>query len=111
MNLEEKEEKAKKKKILVVLTGGTIGSVCTDGVRGIAGDSPYLLLREFRAACPTYADCEFEVINPCNLLSENLSCEVWETLYAAISEKLPTPSPTPPPRWECFCGTRPVRWC
>lgn len=91
MNLEEKEEKeekAKKKKILVVLTGGTIGSVCTDGVRGIAGDSPYLLLRAFRAVCPDYADCEFEVISPCHLLSENLSCEVWETLYAAISEKL-----------------------
>ena len=88
MNLEEKGEKAKKKKILVVLTGGTIGSVCTDGVRGIAGDSPYLLLRAFRAVCPDYADCEFEVISPCHLLSENLSCEVWETLYVAISEKL-----------------------
>lgn len=73
-------------RILIVLTGGTIGSTCTDGVRGIAGDSPYILLREFRAAFPDYGDCAFEVINPYSILSENLTCEVWSLLYGALDE-------------------------
>lgn len=77
---------AKKGKILVVLTGGTIGSTSSDGVRGIAGDSPYILLREFRSAFPAYAGCEFEVINPYSILSENLTCEVWSLLYGALLE-------------------------
>lgn len=73
-------------KILVILTGGTIGSVCSDGVRDIAGDSPYLLLRAFRGSYPEYADCEFEVRSPYRILSENLTCKHWEALYAALSE-------------------------
>ena len=77
---------AKKGKILVVLTGGTIGSKCSGGVRGIAGDSPYILLREFRKAFPAYADCEFEIINPYSILSENLTCERWSLLYGALLE-------------------------
>ena len=71
-------------KILVVLTGGTIGSTCSDGVRGIAGDSPYILIREFRRAFPEYSGCEFEVINPYSILSENLTCGVWNLLYTAL---------------------------
>ena len=71
-------------KILVVLTGGTIGSTCSDGVRGIAGDSPYILIREFRSRCPGYAGCELEVINPCSILSENLTCDVWNVLYRTL---------------------------
>lgn len=73
------------RKILVVLTGGTIGSVCNDGVRGINGDSPYILLREFNRKCPEYSSYEFEVINPYSILSENLSYVCWEKLYSALS--------------------------
>ena len=73
-----------KGKILVVLTGGTIGSTCSDGVRGIIGDSPYILIREFRKKYHDYSDCEFEVINPYSILSENLTCEVWSLLYGAL---------------------------
>ena len=73
-------------KILVVLTGGTIGSTCSDGVRGIVGDSPYILIREFRQKYPDYSDCEFEVINPYSILSENLTCEVWTLLYQALNQ-------------------------
>ena len=72
-------------KILVVLTGGTIGSTCSDGVREIEGDSPYILIREFREKCPEYAGCELEVVNPCSILSENLTCDVWNTLYKALN--------------------------
>ena len=73
-----------KGKILVVLTGGTIGSTCSDGVRGIKSDSPYILIREFRRAFPEYSGCEFEVINPYSILSENLTCGVWNLLYTAL---------------------------
>lgn len=73
-------------KILVILTGGTIGSVCSDGVRDIAGDSPYLLLRAFRRQCPAYADIAFDVHNPYSILSENLTPACWETLYAALTD-------------------------
>ncbi len=72
--------------ILVVLTGGTIGSTCSDGVRGIEGDSPYVLIREFRKKYQEYNDCEFEVINPYSILSENLTCELWSLLYSALNE-------------------------
>ena len=71
-------------KILVALTGGTIGSACVDGVRGLSGDSPYILIREFRRAFPEYAGCRLDVINPCSILSENLTCEVWNVLYKAL---------------------------
>ena len=86
----------KKNRILLVLTGGTIGSICQDGVRDIAGDSPYLLLREFRRVFPGYADCDFTVITPCCLLSENLTCDVWQTLYEAVTEAVLNGSGTPP---------------
>lgn len=72
-------------KILVVLTGGTIGSVCSEGVRSINGDSPYILLREFSRRCPEYSACKFEVINPYSILSENLSYGCWEKLYCSLS--------------------------
>ena len=78
--------KYKEGRILVVLTGGTIGSTCSDGVRAIEGDSPYLLLREFRRAFPEYSECEFEVINPCSILSENLTCGLWDVLYDALNQ-------------------------
>lgn len=74
------------KKILVILTGGTIGSVCSGGVRDIAGDSPYLLLRTFGRFYPEYAGCEFETVNPFRILSENLTPHHWTILYHAVSQ-------------------------
>lgn len=76
----------KSQKILVVLTGGTIGSVSSDSVRGIAGDSPYLLLREFRRQHPTYADCKFDTVNPFSILSENLTPAHWTMLFSILSK-------------------------
>lgn len=71
-------------KILVILTGGTIGSVCNEGVRSLSGGSPYILLSEFRRRCPEYSLYEFDVINPYSILSENLTYECWEKLYSAL---------------------------
>lgn len=76
---------ARNAKILIVLTGGTIGSTSREGVRGITGNSPYILIREFRRVFPAYSCCEFEVINPYSILSENLTCGVWSELYATLN--------------------------
>lgn len=72
------------KKILVILTGGTIGSVCNDNVRGISERSPYILLQTFRENHLEYCNCEFEVINPYSILSENLTFACWESLYSTL---------------------------
>ncbi len=76
----------KSKKILVVLTGGTIGSVSSDSVRGLADDSPFLLLREFRRQCAIYDDCEFDTVNPFSILSENLTPAHWVILCNTVTQ-------------------------
>jgi len=58
------------KKILVVLTGGTIGSRVEDQVINVSAGSPYRLLSMYE---DTYGKEEFEVINPLNILSENMT--------------------------------------
>lgn len=71
-------------KILVVLTGGTIGSRCSDGVRSVDGSSPYILIREFRRRFPAYSACEFDIVNPYSILSEDLTCDRWSMLCRAL---------------------------
>ncbi len=76
------------KKILVVLTGGTIGSRAVHGVRDVDGASQYLLTRRFTESYPEYfgrGGCEFEIISPYAVLSENLSLGCWEKLYSALN--------------------------
>ena len=82
---------AMKNRILLVLTGGTIGSVCADHVRGLTDDSPYLLLRELNRQCPAYGDSAFDVTEPLRLLSENLTPSHWVALYQALSQADLTP--------------------
>lgn len=75
------------KKILVVLTGGTIGSrVEKEGIN-VTDSSPFYLLELYRE---TYGeDVEFEVIQPLNILSENMNLQflsriarvMWEIPY------------------------------
>ncbi len=58
-------------KILVILTGGTIGSRIEGNVIDVSGTSPRRLLAMYREK---YGDSEeFEVIQPLNLLSENMT--------------------------------------
>lgn len=58
------------KKILVVLTGGTIGSQIENSIINVSGSSPYRLISMYEE---TYGKEEFEVIRPLNLLSENMT--------------------------------------
>lgn len=71
-------------KLLVVLTGGTIGSFAKDSVISVSETSPYLLLQLYEQ---TYgSDVSFEVIQPLNILSENLSQKHWTTLFQTLKK-------------------------
>lgn len=72
------------KKILVVLTGGTIGSRVEDKQIDVSEKSPYRLLQLYE---DTYDKGElFEVIQPMNLLSENMTPSDWSILVQALWE-------------------------
>ena len=73
-------------KILVVLTGGTIGSFVQDGVINVDSTSSYLLIRKYREKYDS--GVEFDVISPLSILSENIRPQDWGTLYKAVSTKL-----------------------
>lgn len=69
------------KKILIVLTGGTIGSQVVGECVNVTDASPYQLIRLYKE---TYekekGEEEFEVIQPMAILSENMGLEAWSRL-------------------------------
>lgn len=71
-------------KILVLLTGGTIGSRARDGVIDADAGAAYDLICLYRASYG--GDADFDVLSPYNILSENISPENWETLCGTLSE-------------------------
>lgn len=73
------------KKILVVLTGGTIGSRVENDVIDVSGTSPYRLLSLYEEA---YGEEAFDVMQPINILSENMTPELLLTLLKAL-ERIP----------------------
>lgn len=70
-------------KILVVFTGGTIGTRAAGGVLDVDADVGYLLLDEFYRRAEIAV--EFETLQPLNILSENLRPAHWETLYNTLA--------------------------
>lgn len=75
------------KKILVVLTGGTIGSVIDNQEHVIQTDntSTYRLLREYEDKFGVNQD--FIVEQPYNTLSENINLDLWNRLCRYIRSK------------------------
>lgn len=73
-------------KILVIFTGGTIGSSVSDGWIAPSDDMKYLLLSEFRKKSD--ADVEFKTITPYTILSENLSAENLNMLIKTVRENM-----------------------
>lgn len=69
------------KKILVVLTGGTIGSRVEGNVIDVKGKSPYLLLSMYEER---YGREEFDVIQPLTILSENMTPDLLLILLKAL---------------------------
>ncbi len=72
------------KKLLVVFTGGTIGSAAADGVIDTDPGAGRKLLHMFRAADPLADRVSFTAIQPLRILSENLQPGHWSGLIAAI---------------------------
>lgn len=71
-------------KILVILTGGTIGSSVSDKLINVTDSSIYLLISMYHKHYGN--DVEFEVIRPINMLSENFTPEQWNILCKTLSE-------------------------
>ena len=98
------------KKILVILTGGTIGSVILGNDVDVTDTSPYRLINRYQQVYG--GEDEFEVRQPLTVLSENMQPGLWNVLCQAITVltwALSLPMDrirllTVPHFWECFWG-------
>ena len=72
------------KKILVILTGGTIGSKVEGKIINTTAASSYRLIQLYNEKYTD--DTEFEVIQPINILSENLTPVEWGILCNCLLE-------------------------
>jgi len=77
------------KKILVVFTGGTIGSTLSEGTINTSSAAPFKLLQQFQQNYQNYQQLHFNTIQPIQILSEDLAPCVWETMIAAIEAQQP----------------------
>ena len=77
------------KNILVVFTGGTIGSIATDGTINTESDTSFKLIRLFQQHCENHRQIHFSTIQPLQILSENLAPDAWKSLIAAIEAARP----------------------
>jgi L-asparaginase/Glu-tRNA(Gln) amidotransferase subunit D len=72
------------KTILVVFTGGTIGSTVADGTINTSTNAKFQLLQLYRQQASAAHDVEFDSIEPLQILSENLAPPAWKTIIDAI---------------------------
>ncbi len=77
------------KKILVVFTGGTIGSVALNGAIDTSSNAPFKLLQLFERHYPDHAHIHFETLQPLQILSENLAPAAWKIMIEAIESAVP----------------------
>lgn len=70
--------------ILVVFTGGTIGSTASKGRINTDARQSYKLLDLFKQSYSSSNNLQFKTIQPVQILSENLFPSVWEDLIKAI---------------------------
>lgn len=78
-------------KILLVFTGGTIGSQTSGNRIDIIPDHTNILLKLYHQEFPKHS-IHFEVIKPLHLLSENMIPADWQVLKEAIDKQLITNS-------------------
>lgn len=69
-------------KILLILTGGTIGSFSENGIINVNSASAYKLVNMYGERFGN--DVEFETIQPVNILSENMTYDIWLKLCECI---------------------------
>ncbi|MBS3963778.1 MAG: asparaginase [Methylomonas sp.] len=72
------------KNILLVFTGGTIGSKAHEGAITTVADSRFQLIARFEQHYPLQAEIAFTTLQPLQILSENLHPHHWCKLLAAI---------------------------
>jgi len=77
------------KPILVVFTGGTIGSRAAGGVIDVAEEQAYELLQRYAAAAGAGAGVRFETRQPLSVLSENLNPAHWQALIGCLADADP----------------------
>jgi L-asparaginase/Glu-tRNA(Gln) amidotransferase subunit D len=77
------------KQILLVFTGGTIGSTATDGTIDTASNAPFKLLQLFEQQYQNHKDIHFDTLQPIQILSENLAPAAWELIITAIESIQP----------------------
>ncbi|MGY6274321.1 asparaginase domain-containing protein [Methylomonas sp. MgM2] len=70
--------------ILLVFTGGTIGSQLENGTIDTDQTAGFKLIRLFRQHDPDQAHVEFKTLQPLQILSENLHPRAWQTVITAI---------------------------
>lgn len=71
-------------KILLLLTGGTIGSIVTNGVISTDKNKQCRLIELYNQKYND--DCVFDIKQPLNILSENLDKSHWEIIVNTILE-------------------------
>ena len=71
------------KKILVLFTGGTIGSITTDGIIDVEREGKYAVVEAYKSAYGD--DVEFECRQVLNILSENMGFSGWEKMIHEIN--------------------------
>lgn len=72
------------KSILLVFTGGTIGSQAADGTINTSSSAGFKLLQLFAERDSDPASVSFKTLQPLQILSENLHPRHWPQLIAAI---------------------------
>jgi len=77
------------KNILVVFTGGTIGSIATGGTINTSDTTSFKLIKLFEQHYESHRQIHFDTIQPLQILSENLAPTAWKTLIAAIEAAQP----------------------
>ncbi len=77
------------KHILVVFTGGTIGSIATGGTINTSDSISFKLIQLFEQHYENHRQIHFDTIQPLRILSENLAPEAWNILIAAIETARP----------------------
>lgn len=77
------------KKILVILTGGTICSHENESGERTADaqNVKYRIVSNFRNSSSPYKDADFDFLMPLNILSENMTIATWNTLLDTFREK------------------------
>lgn len=76
--------------ILVIFTGGTIGSTVTDGYIGPASECTYKLIEQYKLISNKHnrEAADFDIIQPYSILSENLNAFYINTLIKYVAKNI-----------------------